>query len=68
MWAFATTVIVFGLLLVASSVGVAVMSADMLKPIRMSGPVVKRWSGFVLIAVGTWFLVLAVLPSPILVG
>lgn len=68
MWAFATTVIVFGALLVAGSVGVAVMSADMLKPIRMSGPAVKRWSGFVLIAVGTWFLVLAVLPSPILAG
>jgi hypothetical protein len=32
----------------------------------MTGHVVRRWSGYLLITVGMWFIVLAVLPSPIL--
>lgn len=68
LWAFATATIVFGLLLIAALSAVAVMTAAALRPIRMSGPAVKRWGGFVLIGVGTWFVVLAALPSPILVA
>ncbi|MFQ5967929.1 MAG: hypothetical protein ACE5MI_10010 [Acidimicrobiia bacterium] len=64
--AFTATTIVFALLLVAASVVVSTASSEALRPVRMTGPAVKRWSGYVLLAVGAWFIVLAALPSPIL--
>ena len=68
VWAFATVAVVFAALLVAASVTVATATTEVLRPIRMSGSTVKRWSGFVLLFVGAWFIVLATLPSPILDG
>jgi len=68
VWAFATVAMVFATLLVAASVTVATATTEVLRPIRMSGSTVKRWSGFVLLLVGAWFIVLATLPSPILGG
>lgn len=55
-------------LLVIGSVVVSSVSTEVLRPVRMSGHVVKRWSGYVLMAVGSWFLLLAVVPNPILGG
>lgn len=66
IWAFATVAVVFAVLLMTASVAVAAATAESLRPIRMTGSTVKRWSGFVLLAVGAWFIVLAALPSPIL--
>ena len=54
-------------LLVVASVLVSVTTVDTLKPLRMTGPAVKQWSGYVLILLGVWFVVLAVLPSPVLI-
>jgi hypothetical protein len=45
---------------------VSALSREALRPVRMTGHVVRRWSGYLLITVGMWFIVLAVLPSPIL--
>ena len=56
----------FGGLLVLASIGVAVVTGDALRPVRMVSPAIKRWSGFVLMAVGAWFVVLAALPSPVI--
>lgn len=63
--AFGAAAVVFVVLLVAASLTVASISAATLLPVRMTGPAVKRWSGFVLVAVGAWFVVIAFLPSPI---
>ncbi len=54
-------------LLMIASVVVTVTSDEWIRPARMVGGGVRRWSGFVLVAVGVWFLVLAILPSPIVV-
>lgn len=54
-------------LLAIASVMVTFSTSDWIRPARMVGGGVRRWSGFVLIAVGFWFLLLSVLPSPILV-
>jgi hypothetical protein len=32
----------------------------------MTGSAVKQWSGYMLLAVGAWFVLLAVVPNPIL--
>ena len=64
--AFATAALVFVVLLITGSVVVSSVSMEVLRPVRMSGNVVKRWSGYVLMAVGSWFVLLALLPSPIL--
>jgi hypothetical protein len=64
--AFATAAFVLVALLVTASVVVSLASSDTLRPIRLTGGAVRRWSGFVLIVVGAWFLLLAVLPDPIL--
>lgn len=53
------------LLVVASFIVSAVGSAA-LRPVRTSGPTVKRFSGLVLLAVGAWFVVLAFIPNPII--
>lgn len=66
LWAFATTAIIFALLLVTASVVVSTATVEALRPVRMTGPAVKRWGGYVLLAVGVWFMFLAVIPGPIL--
>lgn len=58
---------VFIALLILAAVTVAMTSAEWIRPARMVGGGVRRWSGYVLAAVGIWFLVLAALPSPVLV-
>ena len=64
--AFALAVLIFVTLLVTASIAVSSVSAATLKPMRMSGPAVRRFSGYILIMVGSWFVVLAFLPTPIL--
>jgi hypothetical protein len=59
---------VFSLLLVTGSLVVSAVQEKALRPVRMTGPAVRRWSGWVLMAVGVWFVVLAAVPSPILAG
>ncbi|MEA2002670.1 MAG: hypothetical protein U9N84_12420 [Actinomycetota bacterium] len=49
-----------------ASLVVAKVKETLLPPVRMVGPTVKRWSGYVLIGVGGWFIVLATLRSPII--
>ncbi len=66
--AFATVVLVFTALLVAAALAVSSSRAAALRPVRMVGPAVRRWSGVVLAAVGLWFVVLAVAPRPVLTG
>lgn len=66
MAAFATAAVVLVALLVTASVVVSLVSSDTLRPVRLTGGAVRRWSGFVLIVVGIWFLLLAVLPGPVL--
>ncbi len=64
--AFAIAAVVFVALLVAASVAVSTISREALRPLRMTGPAVRRASGYLLIVVGIWFIVLAFLPNPIL--
>lgn len=64
LWAFATTALVFLSLLVVASVGVTTLRSRFLQPIRMVGSSVKKSSGYVLMAVGAWFVVLAASTSP----
>ncbi|MEE8457983.1 MAG: hypothetical protein V3S28_08035 [Acidimicrobiia bacterium] len=66
MLAFATAAAVFVTLIVTASVAVSFMNADALRPVRTTGPTVKRWSGYVLIAVGFWFILLAAVSGPVL--
>ena len=66
IWAFITVAVVFAALLIAASLSVALVTTEKLRPIRMAGPTVRRWSGIVLLIVGAWFVVLATLPTPIL--
>jgi hypothetical protein len=56
----------FVVLLVTASIAVSVVSNEWIRPARMVGGGVRRWSGFVLIFVGVWFLILSMLPSPII--
>ena len=48
----------------AASVLVRTVTDDAMRPLRMTGPAVKRWSGYVMLIIGGWFIVLAALPSP----
>lgn len=64
--AFATSAAIFVALIVSASVAVSFLTIEALKPVRTTGPAVKRWSGFVLMAVGLWFVILALVPGPIL--
>lgn len=68
MLAFATAAAVFVTLIVTASVAVSFMNADALRPVRTTGPTVKRWSGYVLIAVGFWFILLAAASGPVLLS
>ena len=64
LWAFATTALVFLSLLMVASVGVTTLRSRFLEPIRMVGSSVKKSSGYVLIVVGVWFILLAASTSP----
>lgn len=66
--ALGTSAAVFVSLLVASAVFVSTATAGALKPVRMVGPAVRRWSGYVMLAVGLWLLALVLLPRPPLIG
>lgn len=66
LWAFTTAALVFVVLLISGSLVVSLVQSETLRPIRMTGPAVRRWGGFVLMAVGAWFVLLAVVPGPIL--
>lgn len=67
-WAFTTTIVVFAVLLVTASVVVSIVRLEALRPVRMTGPAVKRWSGYILLAVGVWFIILVVFSDPVLVS
>ena len=64
LWAFATTALVFLSLLMVASVGVTTLQSSFLEPIRMVGSSVKKSSGYVLMVVGAWFILLAASTSP----
>ncbi len=64
LWAFGTTAFVFLSLLVVASVGVTTLRSRFLEPIRMVGSSVKKSSGYVLMVVGVWFILLAASTSP----
>jgi len=66
--AFTTAAAVFVTLMITASVAVSFMNAEALRPARTTGPTVKRWSGYVLIAVGFWFILLAAVPGPVLLS
>jgi cytochrome c biogenesis protein CcdA len=53
---FATAAGVLVLLLFATATGVALSTDSQVKRFRTTGPVVKRWSGRVLIVIGTWLI------------
>jgi hypothetical protein len=63
--AFALAAGVFVSLLVVSSLIVSTLGTVVLKPVRTSGPTVKRFSGFVLLGIGIWFVALALAPTPL---
>lgn len=62
----ATAGFVFVSLLVTASITIGAIGPARVRALRTVGPAVKRWSGSVLVAVGVWFLVLALLPDPII--
>lgn len=64
--AFATAAFVFVALLITGAVVVSSVSKEVLHPLRMTGSAVRTWSGYVLVVVGVWFVVLACLPGPII--
>ncbi|MEX1208117.1 MAG: cytochrome c biogenesis protein CcdA [Acidimicrobiia bacterium] len=66
LWSFAAAIGVFTLLIASASIGVSVAAGDSLQALRMVGSTVRKWSGYVLIALGAWFFFLAALPSPLL--
>jgi hypothetical protein len=64
--AFGLAAVIFVSLLIAASFMVSSITSAALKPIKMTGPAVRRFSGYVLLLVGGWFIVLAFLPTPII--
>lgn len=54
---------VFAALLVVAAVAVPRLAADAIQPLRMAGPAVKRWSGWVMVVVGGWFFFISVAPQ-----
>jgi hypothetical protein len=53
-------------LLITGAVVVTSVSKEVLAPLRMTGSAVRTWSGYVLVVVGVWFVVLAFLPGPVI--
>ena len=66
--ALATAGLLFVLRLTAAAIFVSTVTAGAEGPVRMVGPVVRRWAGYVMLAVGLWFLALTLLPRPPLFG
>jgi hypothetical protein len=64
----ASAALVFVVLLAAAAIFVSTATAGVLGPVRMVGPAVRRWGGYVMLAVGLWFLALALFPQPPLLG
>lgn len=63
---FGLAALVFVTLLVVTSFSVSSISSTTLKPLGMTGSAVRTFSGYILILVGGWFILLAFLPSPII--
>lgn len=66
LWAFVAAIGVFTVLIATASIGVTLAGGDTLRAVRMVGSSVRRWSGYLLIALGVWFSILAALPSPLI--
>ena len=64
--AVALAAFVFVVLLFVASIAVSFAWSEWIRPARMVGGGVRRWSGFILMFVGGWFLLLSILPSPII--
>lgn len=64
LFAIATSAVVFLVLLLITSLTVPLLTAETRGPLRMVGPAVRRWGGYVMIVVGLWFLILVFLPRP----
>jgi hypothetical protein len=58
--AFVTTAAVLVGLLFSAALTVAVTQERLTERIRATTPAIKHWGGWILIAVGTWFVVLGV--------
>lgn len=56
---------VFVGLLVVAAVAVPRLARGAVRPLRMAGPSVKRWSGWVMVVVGGWFFFISVAPQVI---
>lgn len=48
------------LLIFGTSYAIGTAQEGVVARLRSSTPAVKRWGGYILVAVGTWFLVLSV--------
>jgi TRAP-type C4-dicarboxylate transport system permease large subunit len=59
--AFVVTGVVLVVLLFAAAFTVAVAQQQLTERLRASAPTVKRWGGHILIVVGAWLVVLAML-------
>jgi protein-S-isoprenylcysteine O-methyltransferase Ste14 len=55
---FATAAFVLVLLLFVTAGGVALSTDSQAKQFRTTGPAIKRWSGRVLIVIGTWLIII----------
>jgi len=58
--AFATAGVAIVLLASASALTVALAQERLARQLEAAGPSVKRWGGWVLVAVGAWFVALGV--------
>ncbi|MEX0825455.1 MAG: cytochrome c biogenesis protein CcdA [Acidimicrobiia bacterium] len=66
LWSFASAIGVFTVLIASASVAVSLATGESLRAFRMVGSSVRKWSGYVLIALGSWFVLLVALPSPLI--
>ncbi|MGH2545615.1 MAG: hypothetical protein ACRDHJ_01920 [Actinomycetota bacterium] len=60
MTAFATAGVAIVLLASASALTVALAQERLARQLEAAGPPMKRWGGWVLVAVGAWFVALGV--------
>lgn len=51
------------ILLFVTALGAAFAQTTTLNQFKTAGPSVKRWGGRILVAVGSWFIFLAVFPT-----
>lgn len=66
MWSYSLAAAVFCTLLVTTAVAVGRLSPSTVGSVRMTGPQVKRWGGYTMLAVALWFATLALLPAGVL--